>query len=416
LLIGTNDHRTYLSVPSKQQGFQAAHLALLIWLALPTGKQITGQSSQANKVGFGTAAGIYGNGMGVQSIVPNDTVTTTVVGRTAYVCMLAQDGITASYQVTVDGRDFGTYNTGTAAAMATLNGRSYGPRLLRFGGLSDGPHTVVVKVITASTNNPVYFLWAAATSGANRQGGPRVTVGSIPRFTAAGYTASGGSDTTVRQFNDLIVQNVRALQEDGLNVALADVAGYIDPASMLGGDGVHPNDNGHATVRDAFLQAMNEVSYPSERFAPGGRMPLMVGCRLRMTAAYNVPAGSLTPIPWDTEDFDTQGFHDPGTNPSRMTVPAGQAGYYRVDGCWSSTAALTANLRFITRLGKNGTAIPGGVSEQVTNPGAFMSTAAATVVYLAEGDYVELIAFQSTAGAVALDTAISGMTLTKVGN
>lgn len=32
---------------------------------------------------------------------------------------------------------------------------------------------------------------------------------------------------------------------------------------------------------------------------------------------------AATPIAWDSEGYDTDGFHDPAVNPERLTIPAG---------------------------------------------------------------------------------------------
>jgi hypothetical protein len=104
-----------------------------------------------------------------------------------------------------------------------------------------------------------------------------------------------------------------------------------------------------------------------------------------------------TAMNMDTEVFDTDGFHDTSTNNSRITVPAGKAGYYHIVGTYSpldnANGVRSANIY------KNGSLYfqnsgPGwatyGGSVQVTG-----------VIYLAETDYVQLFAWQSSGGALS---------------
>jgi hypothetical protein len=145
-----------------------------------------------------------------------------------------------------------------------------------------------------------------------------------------------------------------------------------------------------------------------------GRQPQLVGCKVYRSAAYNVPSGSLPAIPWDAEAWDTHGFHDKSTNPTRLTVPAGQAGFYSVKAGWAPSAAVgTGTNRVVGRIVKNGTPIPGGITE--LPGGAFSSPHASTEVYLDEGDIIEYVTYQDTGGNVALEVSMSGLSLTKIG-
>lgn len=47
-----------------------------------------------------------------------------------------------------------------------------------------------------------------------------------------------------------------------------------------------------------------------------------------LTADLAVPAGVRTPIPWTLERFDTDGYHDLVTNPTRLTIPPFFTGWY----------------------------------------------------------------------------------------
>jgi len=57
------------------------------------------------------------------------------------------------------------------------------------------------------------------------------------------------------------------------------------------------------------------------------------------------PATAPTAVPWDTEVYDTDAFHDGGAN-TRLTVPAGLGGYYMVYAQvrWTSDAVAVRNI------------------------------------------------------------------------
>ena len=56
-----------------------------------------------------------------------------------------------------------------------------------------------------------------------------------------------------------------------------------------------------------------------------------VGARVYKSAAQAITTATFTEVSWDTEVFDTDGFHDNATNNNRFTIPAGKAGYYRIE-------------------------------------------------------------------------------------
>lgn len=263
LMLGTNDHRTYTTDINKQFYFSQGYAALLAWLAIPDSRKQKGQDA-TSETGTWTDTSVYGGALGRQSIVPTSTITLKTYGTVAYVCTLVQNAISATFSVSIDGVAAGTYQCmpGGGATITTINGATFGPALIRIPGLSEGEHTVVITVLTASTANPVYVLWAAGNQGNYTKDGPNVWVSNVPRFTAGGYSVNGGSDATVTAFNKIIRRIVQNLSTDGLNLALADSAARLNTATDLDTDGVHPDDSGHAVIAEAFLEAINQIQKP----------------------------------------------------------------------------------------------------------------------------------------------------------
>jgi hypothetical protein len=105
-------------------------------------------------------------------------------------------------------------------------------------------------------------------------------------------------------------------------------------------------------------------------------------------------SGTSTLITLNSENYDTDGFHSLVTDTSRLVVPAGLGGYYRVTGNVRFAATATVTWRSI-RLERNsaGTAavaniFANGVAHSATNQVVDLTVAG--TVYLNAGDYVEL--------------------------
>ena len=251
LMIGVNDQWKYLTDANKLAVYQGAHMASVVWLALPdTAKVYPGTMTQAGT--WTGAAGIPSGLTAIATIVPGSTATFTTSGPVAYVCGYVQNGVTSTYSVTIDGVSQGTFSCTPpgGVSITTNNGLVYGANLLRFTGLGAGSHTVVVTAVTCATSNPVYLLFGASVPAGTK---PSVIVGNVIRQTAT--YPSGGSDANVSAYNAAIATNIANAVADGLNVYAADPHSTVNNTTDLWTDGVHPVDAGHGHIRDAFVTA-----------------------------------------------------------------------------------------------------------------------------------------------------------------
>ena len=135
----------------------------------------------------------------------------------------------------------------------------------------------------------------------------------------------------------------------------------------------------------------------------GSTAPAFVGCSVWRSAAWSAPNGGGTNVPFDAEDFDTDAFHDPATNPSRITIPAGLGGYYQLNGgiryTYNGTGARAVDLLV------NGSPVAGigvGAAPVAT------TLSCGKPVPLNAGDYIELGPYQNSGGALALDFGSGG--------
>lgn len=120
--------------------------------------------------------------------------------------------------------------------------------------------------------------------------------------------------------------------------------------------------------------------------------PAFVGCRVNNTNDQSIPSGVATAVTWNTEQIDTDNFHSTVSNTSRMTIPSGKDGKYRIDGMWSWSANSSTGYRGMY-LYKNGSivfamTVPGDTVSQEFNSINYVDNAVAN-------DYYELYAVHS---------------------
>ena len=123
------------------------------------------------------------------------------------------------------------------------------------------------------------------------------------------------------------------------------------------------------------------------------------GCKATRSTDMSISATTSTAITWDTEEYDTDGYHSTSSNTSRLTVPA--VGKYRVTGNLRFAAGEAG---FVT-LRKNGDTSGGILAQSAIAPAtqatdAFNAASLAVEVALAANDYVELVVFTNTASDV----------------
>ena len=132
-----------------------------------------------------------------------------------------------------------------------------------------------------------------------------------------------------------------------------------------------------------------------------------VGVSLCKSADQSISNTTLTAVTFNTELFDTDGFHDNSTNNSRITIPAGKAGKYLFTAKAMWLVNSGGGIRFI-QLTKNGTDITG--DNNVTPNANFGVTSQVNQVFnLAVSDYIEAKIYQDSGGALSVASSASGL-------
>jgi hypothetical protein len=141
--------------------------------------------------------------------------------------------------------------------------------------------------------------------------------------------------------------------------------------------------------------ADSSVSPTGLKWAAPASGSTFVGCSVYNSAAQTISNAVLTAITFNSENFDTDGFHSTSSNTSRITVPSGKGGYYLLvaNTNWVQNANNQRNNYFY----KNGAKIYQQDFEQggsLVYPGFGYSV----ITEGAVGDYFEWYVLQDTGG------------------
>lgn len=131
--------------------------------------------------------------------------------------------------------------------------------------------------------------------------------------------------------------------------------------------------------------------------------PALTGARAYRTANQNIGNGVSVEVLFTAERFDSNAFHDIGTNIGRLTIPAGMGGCYLVGGAvgWAGNATGYRRLR----IQLNGTDHIVSQSSTPSSTEALLMSVC-TVQYFDAFDYVQLMVFQNS--GASLDLSVSG--------
>lgn len=134
-----------------------------------------------------------------------------------------------------------------------------------------------------------------------------------------------------------------------------------------------------------------------------GGSAALVGAHATNTAGTSFTGAGEHIMPFATEDYDTNAFHDLVTNNSRLTVPTGLGGMYHIIGKVSFATTVTDQQYVYLR--KNAGADTYAITFPATGGKWSLAPIAITLV-LAQTDYIELLVSHGGAGAELLDTGV----------
>jgi hypothetical protein len=127
-------------------------------------------------------------------------------------------------------------------------------------------------------------------------------------------------------------------------------------------------------------------------------------CRVYNNAAIShTTTGAWQAVTLNSERHDTGAMHSTVSNTSRITVPTGGGGVYAVGGCVDFANNGTGVRAIGIRL--NGTTFLAVHTSPTRTDGGQPTLSIATEYLLAAGDYVELMAWQNSGGALNLTSS-----------
>ena len=195
----------------------------------------------------------------------------------------------------------------------------------------------------------------------------------------------------------------------GSTWANLDTTGMTNPMTTTGdviysSSGSTPARLGIGTAGQV-LQVNSGATAP-EWATPASSSPTFVGVNAtRTNVSTTLTANGSYLVAFNTEEYDTNGFHDNSTNNSRITIPAGYGGKYQMS-VWMVNPFGTPGSYQLFQIYKNGGQLTasgireGTYARQVgaTNqPFSFSQTVSATA-----GDYFEVYYVQNNAETVNL--------------
>lgn len=131
----------------------------------------------------------------------------------------------------------------------------------------------------------------------------------------------------------------------------------------------------------------------------------MVACRAYTAAATSIANNTGTILALTAEELDTNAFHDDTTNNSRITIPTGLGGTYRVSATVIFTPAAAG--RRVLKIIKNGNTNAIARGEVLANSASYATpVTASALVQLSAGDYLELQVVQDSGSSLALNNNI----------
>lgn len=139
-------------------------------------------------------------------------------------------------------------------------------------------------------------------------------------------------------------------------------------------------------------------------FTPAASAGTYSGVRVYNSTNTAVVNNFCQDLPFNTEDFDTDAFHDTSTNTTRLVAPA--AGYYEVGA--SVDISSGGSRKFVDLdAHKGGSAVTLTRNDLASSGSGELSISPVATTQLGAGDYVTVCAWQNSGGTVQVGGASS---------
>jgi hypothetical protein len=205
-------------------------------------------------------------------------------------------------------------------------------------------------------------------------------VGDITAVTAGTGISGGGTSGAVTITNSMATEIT----------AKGDLIAGTGSATF---DNLPVGTNGQTLVADSTASTGLKWATP----ASGSTF---VGAYAYKSANQTISNGTGTIVSFDSESYDTNGFHDNVTNNSRMTIPSSYAGKYLITAMFYYASNATGYRELSIK--KNGSFITYFYAPGNSQPNTIQGS---LVLNLTVGDYIQLNAYQNSGGNLDLNGA-----------
>lgn len=134
--------------------------------------------------------------------------------------------------------------------------------------------------------------------------------------------------------------------------------------------------------------------------------------KVERTAAQSIATSTATAVEFTAADvWDTDAFHDPTVNPSRVVIPAGHSGRFLITA-HARFAASSAGIRRLAFIAVGGSTIEESIGESNPKPSPSTTRVNSNPVILAlnAGQHVELHVFQDSGGSLDVEACTMSLT------
>lgn len=220
-----------------------------------------------------------------------------------------------------------------------------------------------------------------------------VFASSAARSTALGVNVAEGMVSYLKDTDVVEVYNgsawVASDDPNAIQNSIVDAKGDLISATAdntparLASSGV----NGNVLTVDTSTSTGLKWAAPSS--------PSFVGVSLN-SAGQTISSGTDTVRNFNSEFFDTDGYHDNSTNNSRITIPSGKGGKYLIIAAsvWAPNSTSFRRLR----VRKNGSTLLASYDISAGNGGSGDTYYLSTIKDLVATDYIEVTLRQDTGG------------------
>ena len=278
--------------------------------------------------------------------------------------------------------DFNTFGKGVETTMAQLKGGTTGQILSK---------TSATDMAFTWITNDVGDITAVNTTAPLAGGG---TTGALTLSIASATTAVVGAV----QLSDSTSTTSSVLAATPTAVKSSyDLAAAAVPKSTVttAGDVIYATGSSAVTRLGIGTtgQVLTVASGVPSWATPAGGSFVGVSVTDSLGAGQNISNVTYTALTYNSEDFDTNGFHSTTTNTSRLTIPTGKGGKYQVNAFvnWDNNSTG----RRIVVIYLNGAYFHAIANE--TSSG-YLGQTGAYVISLAAGDYIETYVYQDSGG------------------